>query len=148
MIPVTGRVINICKTTEEWNNETTIISKGVLCIEFTTDGKTLAKVGDGINPYSTLAYVSSINVESAVVCSPVKTLIPSAWVDKQQTVSMNIDTSKRNIVDVEPDSLQNWSTYGIYASAESSDGITFTCNEVPTVDINFRITSMTVVEQS
>ena len=58
MIPVNGRVINICKTTEEWNNETTIISKGVLCIEFTTDGKTLAKVGDGINPYSTLAYVA------------------------------------------------------------------------------------------
>ena len=58
MIPVTGKVINICKTTEEWNNETTIISKGVLCIEFTTDGKTLAKVGDGINPYSTLAYVA------------------------------------------------------------------------------------------
>ena len=58
MVPFTGKVINICKTTEEWNNETTIISKGVLCIEFTTDGKTLAKVGDGINPYSTLAYVA------------------------------------------------------------------------------------------
>ena len=62
MIPVNGKVINICKTTEEWNNETTIISKGVLCIEFTTDGKTLAKVGDGINPYSTLAYVADPSI--------------------------------------------------------------------------------------
>ena len=52
------QVLNICKTTDEWNNETSVISKGLLCIEFTTDGKTLAKVGDGINPYSTLAYVA------------------------------------------------------------------------------------------
>ena len=52
------QVLNICKTTDEWNNETSVISKGLLCIEFTTDGRTLAKVGDGINPYSTLAYVA------------------------------------------------------------------------------------------
>lgn len=56
------QVLNICKTTEEWNNETSVISKGLLCIEFTTDGKTLAKVGDGINPYSTLAYVADPSI--------------------------------------------------------------------------------------
>ena len=52
------KVLNICKTTEQWAAEASVISKGLLCIEFTTDGKTLAKIGDGINPYSTLAYVA------------------------------------------------------------------------------------------
>ena len=52
------KVLHVCKTTEQWAAETTVISKGLLCIEFTTDGKTLAKVGDGVNPYSTLKYIS------------------------------------------------------------------------------------------
>ena len=56
------QVLNICKTTEQWAAEASVISKGLLCIEFTTDGKTLAKVGDGINPYSTLAYVADPSI--------------------------------------------------------------------------------------
>lgn len=56
------KVLNICKTTEQWAAEASVISKGLLCIEFTTDGKTLAKVGDGINPYSTLAYVADPSI--------------------------------------------------------------------------------------
>ena len=56
------KVLNVCKTTEQWATESAVISKGLLCIEFTTDGKTLAKVGDGINPYSTLAYVADTSI--------------------------------------------------------------------------------------
>lgn len=51
------KVVHVTKTTEEWANEATIIDTGVLCFEFTPDGKTLAKVGDGQNTYTDLPYI-------------------------------------------------------------------------------------------
>ena len=51
------KVLHVSKTTAQWAAETTVISKGLLCIEFTTDGKTLAKVGDGASAYSALPYL-------------------------------------------------------------------------------------------
>lgn len=55
---INAKVLHIVKTTEEWQAETSNISKGLLCIEVTADGKTLAKVGNGEKPYSELAYLS------------------------------------------------------------------------------------------
>ena len=52
------KVLHVCKSTAEWAAESTLISKGLLCIEFTTDGKCLAKVGDGATAYSGLPYLS------------------------------------------------------------------------------------------
>lgn len=55
---INAKVLHVVKTTEEWQAETSTISKGLLCIEVTADGKTLAKVGTGEKPYSELAYLS------------------------------------------------------------------------------------------
>lgn len=55
---INAKVLHVVKTTAEWQAETTIISKGLLCIEITADGKTLAKVGDGEKTYTNLAYLS------------------------------------------------------------------------------------------
>lgn len=52
------KVLHVNKTTAEWAAETTVISKGLLCIEFTTDGKVYAKVGDGVNTFANLPYLS------------------------------------------------------------------------------------------
>ena len=41
---VSTKVLNVCKTTEQWAAESAVISKGLLCIEFTTDGKTLVTI--------------------------------------------------------------------------------------------------------
>lgn len=46
------------KTTAEWEAETIIPFKGCPCVEFTPDGKTKLKVGDGINLYTLLPYVA------------------------------------------------------------------------------------------
>lgn len=52
------KVLHVVKTTSEWLMENTIISKGLLCIETTTDNYTKAKVGDGIKKFSDLPYLS------------------------------------------------------------------------------------------
>ena len=52
------KVLHVNKTTAEWAAETTIISKGLLCVEFTTTGKVYAKIGDGVNNYANLPYLS------------------------------------------------------------------------------------------
>lgn len=45
------------KTTEQWTSDTNVQPKGSACVEFTTDGKTKLKVGDGVNVFSALPYI-------------------------------------------------------------------------------------------
>lgn len=58
------RVLHVVKTTSQWATETSVIPKGLLCIEFTGSGQTMAKVGDGVKTYLQLPYLSdgSINI--------------------------------------------------------------------------------------
>lgn len=53
-----GKVLNVCKTTEQWAAVDSVISKGLLCVEFTTDGKTKVKMGDGAKAWATLPYIT------------------------------------------------------------------------------------------
>ena len=52
------KILLVNKTSAEWVSESTIISKGLPCVEFTTDGRTLLKIGDGSKAFSALPYVS------------------------------------------------------------------------------------------
>ena len=72
------------------------------------------------------------------------TLTASGWSDNTQTVSANVDTSRRNVIDVTPSSLASWNSCGVYASSESSTGITFKCDSVPSVDLTFNISSFLI----
>lgn len=58
------KVLHVVKTTSQWSTETAVIPKGLLCIEFTGNGETKAKVGDGVKTYAQLPYLSdgSINI--------------------------------------------------------------------------------------
>lgn len=62
------------KTTAEWSTETTIPFKGCPCVEFTEDGKTKLKIGDGRNIYTLLPYVadelSALTIISALGYTP------------------------------------------------------------------------------
>lgn len=52
---------HIARTTEQWENtydRNVIIPEGVLCIEFTSSGKTNIKIGDGHHIFSRLPYVN------------------------------------------------------------------------------------------
>lgn len=52
-----GKVLHVSKTTAQWESENRIISKGLLCVEFTSDDRTLVKIGDGSKRYSQLPYI-------------------------------------------------------------------------------------------
>lgn len=56
------KVINVVKTTAEWGQVTDVITKGVLCVETTTDNKVKIKVGDGAKTYNALPYASEVDL--------------------------------------------------------------------------------------
>lgn len=45
------------KTTEQWASDTDVQTKGSACVEFTADGKTKLKIGDGVNTFANLPYI-------------------------------------------------------------------------------------------
>ena len=57
-ITMIGKVALVNKTTVQWETETKVPFKGCPCVEFTADGKTKLKIGDGTNPYPALPYVA------------------------------------------------------------------------------------------
>ena len=60
------KVLNLTKTTVEWSSFSTIIPKGMLCIETCTDGTTRQKVGDGTKTFAQLPYVTGRVMTGAV----------------------------------------------------------------------------------
>ena len=84
---------------------------------------------------------------SSITVSSTLTLTANGWDSetKQQTVLTAIDTTKRNVIDITVSELPTWSTYNVYAISESSTGVTFQCDEIPSEALTFKITSMEVV---
>ena len=72
------------------------------------------------------------------------TLTTAGWSSNQQTVTYAHDTAKRNVIDVDPASVEEWANCGVLAISETATGITFSCKTVPTNALNFRVTSMGV----
>lgn len=66
-ITMIGKVALVNKTTTEWAAETKVPFKGCPCVEFTTDGKTKLKIGDGTNLYSMLPYVADELSAAAII---------------------------------------------------------------------------------
>ena len=58
-----AKVLHVANTTSAWANIDTVISRGLLCIEFTADNKTKAKVGDGVGTYAELPYLSDGTID-------------------------------------------------------------------------------------
>ena len=58
------------KTTEQWAADTEVQTKGSACVEFTADGKTKLKVGDGVNTFADLPYIGGDELTlSAIVAA-------------------------------------------------------------------------------
>ena len=72
------------------------------------------------------------------------TLTTSGWTNNAQTIAYSHDTAKRNVIDVDPSSVEEWANCGILATAETASGITFTCKTVPENALTFKVTSMGV----
>ena len=58
------------KTTEQWAADTEVQTKGSACVEFTTDGKTKLKIGNGVNTFAELPYIGGDELTlSAIVAA-------------------------------------------------------------------------------
>lgn len=58
------------KTTEQWAADTEVQTKGSACVEFTADGKTKLKIGDGVNTFADLPYIGGDELTlSAIVAA-------------------------------------------------------------------------------
>jgi hypothetical protein len=59
-------------------------------------------------------------------------------------LDISINVNMRNIIDVDPASVDLWVNNKIYAISETSEGITFRCDQIPTNDIVIFIVSTMV----
>ncbi len=82
--------------------------------------------------------------ELKITQSDTLTLTVAGWSSNTQTVTYAHDTSKRNVIDVDPASVEEWASCGVLAISDTAAGITFKCKTVPTNALTFRVTSMGV----
>lgn len=73
-----AKVALVNKTTAEWAAETKIPFRGCACVEFTTDGKTKLKIGDGTNLYTSLPYVADELTAALIIAALGYTPLDSA----------------------------------------------------------------------
>ena len=90
-----ARIVNLVKTTAEWAKITTVIQKGIFCIENCTDGKVKAKIGDGVKTYAKLPYLADGNYKvdsslSNTSTNPVQNKIIKAELDKKMVDSRKV----------------------------------------------------------
>lgn len=79
MTTMNVKLLHVSKTTEQWAGVTDIISKGLLCVEFTADGKTKLKVGNGTDTFATLPYAGGdIDITKYSTTEEVNTAISNA----------------------------------------------------------------------
>ena len=61
-----------------------------------------------------------------------------------QTVLSQVNTSRRNEIDVETGSVEEWGKCFVLAVSETSNSVVFEANDLPSKDLKFRITSTEV----
>lgn len=103
-------------------------------------GDTLQKLRFAVNANTEKLNKIPDNFSTNVVSSAM-TLAVASWVANTQVVSYEHDVNMRNSIDVNGDSLTEWSRCGIKATSETESSITFTCDELPSFDLSFVVTS-------
>lgn len=67
------------------------------------------------------------------------------WTNNQQFVGIPLDITKRNVIDVYADSVNEWAECGVIGIEESEEGIKFSCREIPSHKLYFRVVSFKVI---
>lgn len=101
----------------------------------TENGKAVQELKQGVQ-----SEISALKITQ----SGTLTLTVADWSNNAQTIAYAHDTAKRNVIDVDPSSVEEWAGCGVLATAETASGITFTCKTVPENALTFRVTSMGV----
>lgn len=63
---------------------------------------------------------------------------------KQQTVAIDLDTAKRNVIDITIGENKTWNTFGVYPISITETGITFEADTIPDTALTFKVCSMSV----
>ena len=69
MIPFEVKISLKNKTSEQWAADKDVQTKGSACVEFTTDGKTKLKIGDGVNTFANLPYIGGDELTLSAIIS-------------------------------------------------------------------------------
>lgn len=88
--------------------------------------------------------VADLKSELKITQSNALTLTVAGWSNNAQTVTYEHDIGKRNVIDVDSASVEEWASCGVLATVETATTITFTCKTVPENALTFRVTSMGV----
>jgi len=96
----------------------------------------------------TITVPSSGDSAGGVKISNLLTLNANGWDSntKTQKVTFELDTAKYNIIDITITELESWAAYKVSPITESSTGITFSCETIPTNNLTFKVVSMNVIE--
>lgn len=122
-----------------WDNLNTSVSNNTSAISTETTNRVSADT----------ALSNRINNDATPHTTTSITLTVAGWSNKTQTVTITgYDDSKLNTVVPDLASAVIWANCGINASAENSNGITFTCAIVPTVALTFKVISETIISTS
>ncbi len=105
------------------------------------DTKTTESVEAKIDGTTEKLYVPAYPAAFTATTTATLTLVAVDWVAKVQTlVVTGVTTTSANIVVIETIADGDlWSAAKIYATAQDTDEITFTCDVTPTSDIDFKI---------
>lgn len=101
----------------------------------TANGKAVSELEDKVQ-----SEISALKITQ----SGTLTLTTAGWTNNAQTVTYAHDTAKRNVIDVDPSSIEEWASCGVLATAETATSITFSCKTVPENALTFKVTSMGV----
>lgn len=77
-VTAVGKVALVNYTTAEWEAETRVPFKGCACVEFTPDGKTKLKIGNGTGLFKELEYVADELTAAAIIAALGYTPLDSA----------------------------------------------------------------------
>ena len=86
------KIALVNKTTAEWESENIVPFKSCPCVEFTADGKTKLKIGDGINIFKDLPYISDDLTAAAIISALTYTPLDSAKVGVAEGIA-SLDAS-------------------------------------------------------
>jgi len=115
----------------EWATLNPILEEGEP--GYTTDSKKV-KIGDGTSHWNNLDYLNNTIKQSLV------TLEASNWSNNEMTVTVQGVTSINDIiVSPSPSFQEAYTSAGILCVAQSTNSLTFTCEDTPSVDINVNV---------
>lgn len=89
--------------------------------------------------------MKAVNTNIARVVKIILTADQWDTTTKTQKIPVELNTDERNVIDVDVASLSEWTSNGVVAISENSTGITFSCEQIPLVNLTCYLTSMPVI---